>query len=417
MSGPFDELRIVFLTELKRRVRSRLFWIATLVGIVMIAFLIEAPIFFASAGRASSGDIVLAGAPVLRARATALLDARKNFHVVALVAALPRRMSAAYLAVHGNAGAAVALEQRGGRLAIDTYPRDLSAFDEAQLREDLAPLAIAIGTGQPPARVASAAAIAHRTHPVDQKFSDSRTAAFAHGIAFGLIFMLYLAIILASQGVMSSVAEEKTSRIAEILVATIAPWNLLAGKVLAAAVVAAVQLGLWLVTAIVLLPQVAASFAGAGETPSAPATGSLLLSVAPPEVLAFFVFFVLGYLQYATIYAAAASLISRTEDLGSVTTPVILPVVGAFFIAQYALVAPDAPLVVVTTFVPFLSPFVIFTRLAISNVPWWQTALAATVDAATVIVCFWAAGKIYRVGMLLYGRLPSPRQIVAALRT
>lgn len=417
MRGPLDELAIVFMTELGRRIRSRLFWIATCGGIVAIALLIEAPPFFVAAGRSSGSDIVLAGPPGLRARATSLLEAKKNFHVVADVAALPPHVTAGYLKAHGDAGAAVALAQHAGQLRLDFYPHDLSAFDGAQLGEDLAPLAIALATGQPAARVAAAAAIPHATHPVDQKFADSRSAALAHGIAFGLIFMLYLAIILASQAVMASVAEEKTSRIAEILVATIAPWNLLAGKVLAAAAVAVVQLGLWLVTAIVLLPQAAASLSAAtGAATSGRGEASVLLAVAPTEVLAFFAFFVLGYLQYATIYAAAASLISRTEDLGSVTTPVILPVVAAFFIAQYALTAPNAPLVVVTSFIPFLSPFVVFTRLAISDMPWWQTTLAATIDAVTVVVAFWAAGKIYRVGMLLYGRLPSPKQILAALR-
>ncbi len=410
MRGPADELAVILITELSRRIRSRLFWIATVGGIVAVAFLVEAPAIFDAAGRSSSSDIVLAGSPGLRARATNLLDAKKNFHVVADVDALPPYVTAQYLKGHGNAGAAVALAERAGRLRLDAYPHDLSAFDEAQLRDDLAPLAIAIQGGESPARVAAAAAIPHAIHPVDQKFSDSRSAGLAHGIAFGLIFMLYFAIILASQAVMSSVAEEKTSRIAEILVSTIAPWNLLAGKVIAAATVAIVQLGLWIVTAILLLPQAVASLSSASTaaTPSG-GPGSLALAVAPGEVVAFFAFFVLGYLQYATIYAAAASLISRTEDLGSVTTPVILPVVAAFFIAQYALAAPSAPLVVITSFVPF-------TRLAISDVPWWQTALAAAIDAATVIIAFWAAGKIYRVGMLVYGRLPSPKQIVAALR-
>ncbi|GAC1306276.1 MAG: hypothetical protein NVSMB21_08850 [Vulcanimicrobiaceae bacterium] len=150
---------------------------------------------------------------------------------------------------------------------------------------------------------------------------------------------------------------------------------------------------------------------GAGGAPT-----SVLSGIDPLEVLAFVLFFVLGYLQFATIYAAAASLISRTEDLASVTTPVILPVVAAFFVAQFALVQPGAPFVVACSFVPFLSPFVMFSRIAISSVPWWQTALALGLNLATVLVCFWAAGRIYRVGMLLYGGLPSLRQVVAALR-
>ncbi len=416
VKGALAELGTVFVTELARRVRSRLFWIATCGGIAAVALLIEAPAIFVAAGRSSGSDIVLAGTPALRARAGTLLDAKKNFRVVAGVDSLPARVTPAYLKTHGNAGAAVALGLRSGRLRLDAYPQDLSSFDAAQLGDDLAPLAIAVQTGQSPASVADAAKIVHAVHPIDRKFADSRSAGVAHGIAFGLIFMLYLAIILASQGVMSSVAEEKTSRIAEILIATIAPWNLLAGKVLAAAAVAIVQVGLWLVTAFLLLPQAAASLTPTTGAVTPADAGSLSLAVGPDEIVAFFAFFVLGYLQYASIYAAAASLISRTEDLGSVTTPIILPVVGAFFIAQYALAAPNATLVVVTSFVPFFSPFVMFTRLAISDVPWWQTALAAGLDAATVVLAFWAAGKIYRVGMLLYGRLPSPKQIVAALR-
>ena len=234
-----------------------------------------------------------------------------------------------------------------------------------------------------------------------------------------MIFILYLAIIIASQSVMSAVAEEKTSRIAEILVATIAPMNLLAGKVLAAAAIAIVQVGCWLATAAVLVPFAATSpvFASAavGTVPNA-ASGPASYGIDPSLAAAFAAFFILGYLEYATVYAAAASLVSRTEDLGSVTTPVILPVVGAFFVAQYALVEPNAPVVIACSFIPFLSPFVMFTRIAIAVVPWWEPLLAFGINAVTVVACFWLAGRVYRVGMLLYGKLPTPKQILAALR-
>jgi ABC-2 type transport system permease protein len=145
-------------------------------------------------------------------------------------------------------------------------------------------------------------------------------------------------------------------------------------------------------------------------------TGPASFGIDPMLAAAFAAFFLLGYLQFATIYAAAASLVSRTEDLGVVTGPVIFPVVGAFFVAQYGLVEPSAPIVVICSFVPFLSPFVMFTRIAISVVPAWQPPLALIIDVATVIVAFWAAGRVYRVGMLLYGKVPSVGQIVAAIR-
>ena len=413
-----NELWLVFAAEIARKFRSRIFWIATIAGTLAIAFIIEAPLLFTGIARSSTNAIVLAGPPGLRATASALVRAHHTFDIAANVDALPQHVTVRYLDEHGRAGAALALSTRGSTLHVDVYPRDLAAFDGAQFR-DLAPLAISLRTGLAPDRIARASVVATTLHAIDTKFADSGSATIAHVVAFGLVFMLYLAIILASQSVMAAVAEEKTSRIAEILVATIEPANLLAGKTFAAAAIALVQISLWIATAAALLPHVADSLAGVAGRRGAlgGAHGTILGAIDPLEIVAFFAFFVLGYLQYATIYAAAASLVSRTEDLASVTTPVLMPVVGAFFVAQFALLQPDSPLVVACGFVPLLSPFVMFTRIAISNVPWWQTTLALGIDAVTVVVCFWAAGRVYRVGMLLYGKVPSPKQILTALRS
>ncbi len=413
MSRGTNELGIVFTAELLRKLRSRIFWLATVAGTLAIAFIIEAPLFFSKTAIASTNVVVLAGPAALRVPALALIHARRGYDVIESVASLPAHVTVRYLDEHHHASAALALGLRGGRLHVDVYPRDLSAFDGAQFRE-LSPLAIALQTGVSPERIANASTVGRTLHPIDAKFVDSGAATIAHGVAFALVFMLYLAIILASQSVMAAVAEEKTSRIAEILVATIEPANLLAGKTFAAAVVALVQIGLWIATAAALLPHVVATLAR-GAVGADPA--NVLRAIDPLEMVAFFAFFILGYLQYATIYAAAASLISRTEDLASVTTPVLMPVVGAFFVAQFALIQPDSPIVVACGFIPLLSPFVMFTRIAISSVPAWQTALALGIDIATVIICFWAAGRVYRVGMLLYGKLPSPAQVLAALRS
>jgi ABC-2 type transport system permease protein len=421
-----NEIGIVFSAETLRKLRSRLFWLATLGGMLGVAVIVEMPAFFANVARSTSSDIVLAGPPRLRALATPLLQRQDEFRVVASVDTLPENVTAKYLDEHGKAGAAIAISTRSGLLHLEIYPRDLSAFADDTFRA-LVPLNIELATGVSRARIARASRIDRTLHAIDKKFSTGTAATLAHGVAMGLVFTLYLAIILASQSVMAAVAEEKTSRIAEILVATIEPGNLLAGKTLAAAAIAIAQLALWILTAIVLLPHVVSALAG-----DAPATAAVtaahnaharnavldaLLTVDPGEVLWFLGFFVVGYLQYATIYAAAASLISRTEDLASVTTPVIMPVVGAFFLAQYALLDPNAPLVVACGFVPFLSPFVMFARISIASVPLWQTALAFGIDALTVVACFWSAGRVYRLGMLLYGKLPSPRQVLTALRS
>jgi ABC-type Na+ efflux pump permease subunit len=363
---------------------------------------------------------VLAGPEPLRDRAAALMEAHKDFRVVAAVDALPAHVTPKYLERHGKAGAAVAISLRGGRIHLDVYPKDLSAFDDVEFHS-LSPLNIELITGLAATRAESASKIDRTIHPLDAKFADTRAAALAHGVTFGLVFILYLSIVISSQSIMSAVAEEKTNRIAEILIATIDPTNLLYGKTLAAAVVAMAQIGLWVATAVVLLPQAASSLASTSSSSVAPSArtgdaGAVLAVLDPGLLAAFAIFFVLGYLQYATIYAAAGSLVSRTEELGAVATPVILPVIGAFLVANFALVQPGSPIVIASSFIPFLSPFVIFTRVAISEVPAWQIALAVLINVATVAGSFWAAGRVYRVGMLLYGRLPSPRQIVAALR-
>jgi ABC-2 type transport system permease protein len=252
------------------------------------------------------------------------------------------------------------------------------------------------------------------THAIGSRFADADAAELAHGVAFGLIFVLYLSIIITSQSVMASVAEEKTSRIAELLVATISPVRLLAGKVMAAGTLGLAQIGMWGITGLVLTP---IGLHGLGSRNGSAGAGLTPALVSPATLAIFVAFFVLGFVQFATIYAAAASLISRTEDLGSVATPVILPVVGAFFLAQYASVAPNAPVSVIASFLPFVSPFVMFTRSAISDVSPFQLGAALLINVIAALVCFVLAGKVYRVGLLMYGKLPSLAQIVTAVRS
>ena len=418
------ETAIVFRAEFLRRFRSRVFMIATLLGALMIVFVVEAPVLLDKLMSAQSDKIVLAGPPALRREVLAAFERSNDYTIVAQVDVLPNPVTRAYLKER-RAGAAIAVAVRSGALHLDVYTPDLSSFDSTSFRS-LQPVNLRISQGLSLAQSRHLLTIDRSLHGIGDKFTDPRVASFARGIAFGLIFVLYLAIVIAAQSVMSSVAEEKTSRIAEILVATLNPTNLLAGKTFAAAALAAVQLAVWVGAAILLLPQAvtqtvgshdAARAYGDPQAAAAAASAAAALRIEPFELLAFAVFFVLGFLQYATLYAAAASLISRTEDLGSVTTPVVLPVVAAFALAQYVLVSPDSPFAVACSFIPLVSPFTLFTRIAISNVPWWQTALAAAVNLATVLTCFYVAGRVYRVGMLLYGRLPSLKQIWSAIRT
>ena len=404
-----NEALVVYLAEVSRKIRSRPFLIATAIGAFAIALFVEAPALMTRAFSSQSKAIVLAGPPALRVPAEHLLDGQ--FTVAESIDRLPQPLTVAYLQAHG-VQAAVALSTSGRHLRVDVYPVDIAAWNDVAFRS-LAPLDIHVATGLPLSQARTVLHIQRTVHPLDAKFADAQAAALAHGVALGLVFILYLSIVIASQSVMASVAEEKTSRIAELLVATISPVSLLTGKTLAAATLALLQIVVWISTAMLLFPQAVSAFAPPGSTQTLPSQ----LPISADVLVGFVVFFIIGFLEYATIYAAAASLISRTEDLGSVSTPVVLPAVAAFLTAQFAAISPNAPFSVAASFVPFFSPFVIFTRMAVSSVPAWQVATAIAVNAVAAILCFYLAGKVYRVGMLLYGRLPSLQQIGAALRS
>jgi ABC-2 type transport system permease protein len=144
---------------------------------------------------------------------------------------------------------------------------------------------------------------------------------------------------------------------------------------------------------------------------------SLASLIRPGVLAAFIVFFVLGFVQYALLYAAAASLISRTEDIGSVVAPLVIPVVLGFLLAQVAVVAPNSGNVVALSLIPLVSPFVMFTRVAVATIPWWQLALSLAIDLAFIWLTALIAGKIYRVGLLTYGRPPKLGQVWAVVRS
>ncbi|MBV8245433.1 MAG: ABC transporter permease, partial [Candidatus Eremiobacteraeota bacterium] len=200
---------------------------------------------------------------------------------------------------------------------------------------------------------------------------------------------------------------EKTNRIAELLVACVNPSNLLAAKIAVAGVLGLIQAACW-----------AASAFLAGTLGAQAGSGASIFGVsfAPGDLLWFVTFFLIGYLQIATLFAASASLINRTEDLGSMNGPLIIPIVIAFYLAMYASTAPNAALSVVGSFVPLFSPFVLFTRVEVSNVPLWETSVAIAIQIAAIWAFAIVAGKVYRVGMLLYGRTPKFSQILRTLR-
>lgn len=408
-----NEFITVYSAEIMRRLKSRAFRIGLIIGILGIVVLIKFPQFMEKLSGDAGKSIVLTGEGSLTKRAAALLDKDFTIAGTSTDSSMP---TGPFLKSHKNATASVALGRSGSGLKATIYAKDPGNLSTGNLRRDLLPLNLQLATGMSQAKVNGLLKMQIDVRTVGSKFGTAAQAEGARAIASTLIFFLYLLIILNSQLILSSVAEEKTSRIAELLVASVQPTALLAGKIASAATLAILQMVIWIAVAALL------GSAGMSGAPGASA-GSIGLSglsissvISPLEIAAFFAFFILGYLQLATLFAAAGSLINRTEDLGSVSMPLVIPIIIAFFVAITALQTPDAGYVVVTSFIPLISPFIMFARIAVTNVPAIQIAFSLLINLGAVILIAILAGKVYRVGLLLYGRPPKLRQVWATLR-
>ena len=202
--------------------------------------------------------------------------------------------------------------------------------------------------------------------------------------------LIYLALLGTGMGVAQGVVEEKSSRVVELLLATIRPWQLMAGKVAGIGLVGLLQVALVGVAGVV-----------AGEL-----TGALTISVpATAGVVAWLiVWFVLGFTLYALLFAGLGALVSRQEDLGGTVAPATMLLVIGYVVGISVLPsAPDQPVVAIMSLVPAFSPTLMPMRLAMGGVPWWQTMLALALAVACVPLLVGLTGRLYRNGVVRTG--------------
>jgi len=246
---------------------------------------------------------------------------------------------------------------------------------------------------------------------VDGSIRDEETYAQSAALAYVLLIFLYGTMLMYGIQVAMGVVEEKSSRVMEVLITAVQPLDLMIGKVLGVGLVGLTQYGTWVGLGLVTI--LVSGALGGGSLGQ-----SVDVAAVPPATLFFFlIFFVLGYLLFASIYAALGSLVNRTEDVNSVTTPVTIIMVGTYLLSIYSLGNADADLVRWLSFVPFFTPMLMFIRVALSNPAWWELLISVVLLALSSLFFAWVAAKIYRVGVLLYGKRPSFREVGRLLRS
>jgi ABC-2 type transport system permease protein len=232
---------------------------------------------------------------------------------------------------------------------------------------------------------------------VDERGEKAGMEAFL--IPFILLMLLYTTILVYGLFVMRGVVEEKQSRIIEVLLSSVRPFQLLLGKVIGIGLVPLTQLIVWVGSFLILTTVTAGT---------AVALGAVKLPRIPLALLAYFlIFFVLGYFLYATMYAVIGSIVSSEEDGQQAQLPITLTMVFQVMFFSMVISNPNGTLATVLSLIPFFTPLLMLARIAVEPPPFWQIALSIVLVLGTILGTIWVASKIYRVGVLMYGKRPT----------
>ena len=240
--------------------------------------------------------------------------------------------------------------------------------------------------------------------------TSSANMAFIIGMVF--TFIIYFFILAYGGMVMQGVLEEKTNRIVEVMVSTVKPFDLMMGKIIGVGLVGITQFALW-----VVLGGIVYAIAGtsSGLIASVPVL-EIISSVNWLSIIAYFIlFFVGGYLIYASLFAAIGAMVSTQEDTQQFMMPIMLLIIFAFLAGTASIENPDGPLAFWMSMIPFTSPIVMMVRLPF-DLPWYQLVISLVILFASAILLVKLSAKIYRVGILMYGKKPSMKELYKWLK-
>ncbi len=271
-----------------------------------------------------------------------------------------------------------------------------------------------------------------KSHTWDESGESVSSSELATMTGLFLAFLTYMFVLMYGAMIMSSVVEDKTNRIVEVIVSTCRPMELMLGKIISIALVGLTQIAIWTVLLSIggfLLsiaglftasPEIATTAMGVGAgTPmpqmpdgEMPEFIQAILGVNWFRLLGIFVlYFIGGYLLYASLFAAFGSAVDQQSDANQFTMPVMMIIIIALLIGQACMENPDGTLGVICSLIPFTSPIVMMIRLPY-DVPAWEIAASIIILYATAILFTWLAARIYRTGILMYGRKVSFKEIL-----
>ncbi|OME02833.1 ABC transporter permease [Paenibacillus odorifer] len=239
--------------------------------------------------------------------------------------------------------------------------------------------------------------------------SQEDTPAINYIIVYAMLMLFFMSIMMTGNMIAAEITSEKSSRIMEILITSASPLAQMFGKVIGVFLVGILQIGIFVAAIVVnlTLPHNATVLADFDLD-----LGQLNINL----LLYGFVLYVLGYFLYALMYAAVGSIVSRTEDLGQAVMPIMMLGFVAFYVPLFSISNADTLVVKIASYVPFTSPLTMLLRIGVGEVAIWQVIVSLLILLVTTFIFGWLAAKIYRTGVLMYGKRPSIKEIRKAMK-
>jgi ABC-2 type transport system permease protein len=215
--------------------------------------------------------------------------------------------------------------------------------------------------------------------------------------SFAIGLMIYITLAIYGQAIMGAVVEEKETRIAEILFSSARPFELMLGKLVGVGLAGLTQLAIWVGSAVALLGFLALQADFQPILASVP-------TITPLMIVYFLIFFLLGFFIYASIFALIGSMVTSVQEGGQFAFPPVMIMLGAFYFCFAVIRDPNSTLSFWVTMAPFLAPMTMPVRILAETPPFWQIALSVLINTAAIAGLVWVAARVYRVGMLMYGK-------------
>lgn len=246
-----------------------------------------------------------------------------------------------------------------------------------------------------------------RTIKVTKRGEEEDTAG-TFMISYFLGLIIYMAILIYGQVIMRGVIEEKSSKVVEVILSSLKPFQLMMGKILGIGAVGLTQFAVW------TLFGVGASLYSASFIAASP---DFSLPSIPPHIFIYLmVFFILGYFLFATLYAAIGSMVNNEKEAQNLVFPVMMFLIIPIMLMIWIIRSPNSSLSVILSLVPFFAPILMFLRINVLLPPFWQIAASLLILVLTILFMIWLVSKVYRVGILMYGKRPSFQEVVKWIR-